>query len=374
MRKAMWECLQPPLSDLLDLKTHEALLALGRDRAGMLRLITTNFDRLFIQAASGAGQDIDHLAAPQLPVPRSDRWNGIVYLHGLLPERRDDNTALKNLVVTSGDFGLAYLHDQWAARFVSEVFRTYDVCFVGYSLGDAILRYMVDALAALQLETGIEGVNCWALAENGATSREQWEAKGVKPILYKEGRHDLLHRTLHAWAVHYRDGLQAKAAIISRNAPLPPDMGTEGDDFVGRVLRALVDPSGASAEQFARLDPPPPLEWLLEAFYRKNSPLAPILSDSAPTGRKIMRKLFPWVVTASDTPKGKPYPDPMLEYLRRTGAAPEEVLYFGDTAYDMDCARSAGVDHALVLWGCLSPEGIEATYRLEKAEEILEFA
>ena len=85
-------------------------------------------------------------------------------------------------------------------------------------------------------------------------------------------------------------------------------------------------------------------------------------------------ELFPWVVTASDTPKGKPYPDPMLEYLRRTGAAPEEVLYFGDTAYDMDCARSAGVDHALVLWGCLSPEEIEATYRLEKAEEILEFA
>lgn len=85
-------------------------------------------------------------------------------------------------------------------------------------------------------------------------------------------------------------------------------------------------------------------------------------------------ELFPWVVTASDTPKGKPYPDPMLEYLRRTGAAPEEVLYFGDTAYDMDCARSAGVDHALVLWGCLSPEGIEATYRLETPEEILEFA
>lgn len=85
-------------------------------------------------------------------------------------------------------------------------------------------------------------------------------------------------------------------------------------------------------------------------------------------------ELFPWVVTASDTPKGKPYPDPMLEYLRRTGAAPEEVLYFGDTAYDMDCARSAGVDHALVLWGCLSPEGIEATYRLETQEEILEFA
>lgn len=303
MRKAMWECLQPPLSDHLDLKTHEALLALGRDRAGMLRLITTNFDRLFIQAAAGAGQDIDHLAAPQLPVPRDKRWNGIVYLHGLLPERRDDSTTLKNLVVTSGDFGLAYLHDQWAARFISEMFRTYDVCFVGYSLGDAILRYMVDALAALRLEAGTDGVNCWALAENGATSREQWEAKGVKPILYKEGWHDLLHRTLHVWTALYKDGLQAKETIISRNAPLPPDTGTEEDDFVGRVLWALADPSCAPAEHFAQLDPPPPLEWLLEAFYRKNSPLPPILSDSASSGWNFMWKILPWVVKHCHDPR-----------------------------------------------------------------------
>lgn len=304
MRKAIWECLQPPLSDHLDLKTHEALLALGRDRAGMLRLITTNFDRLFIRAASQAGQDVAHLAAPQLPVPRNERWNGIVYLHGLLPERRDDSMTLKNLVVTSGDFGLAYLHDQWAARFVSEMLRTYNICFVGYSLGDAILRYMVDALAALRLEAGAEGVNCWALAANGSTSREQWEAKGVKPILYKENdRHTFLHHTLHVWAALYKDGLQAKETIISRNAPLPPDTGTEEDDFVGRVLWALADPSGAPAKHFAQLDPPPPLEWLLEAFYRKNSPLAPILSDSASSGWNFMWKILPWVVKHCHDPR-----------------------------------------------------------------------
>ena len=110
----------------------------------------------------------------------------------------------------------------------------------------------------------------------------------------------------------------------------------------------------------------PGMREILERLREKGASLGIITSK--------LRELFPWVVTASDTPKGKPYPDPMLEYLRRTGAAPEEVLYFGDTAYDMDCARSAGVDHALVLWGCLSPEGIEATYRLETQEEILEFA
>ena len=83
--------------------------------------------------------------------------------------------------------------------------------------------------------------------------------------------------------------------------------------------------------------------------------------------------LFETVITSSDTPKGKPYPDPMYAYLEKTGADKEEVLYFGDTVYDMDCARSAGVDQALVLWGCLMPDGIEATYRLKKPEDILEF-
>ena len=91
-------------------------------------------------------------------------------------------------------------------------------------------------------------------------------------------------------------------------------------------------------------------------------------------GRRGLLELFPCAVTSSDTPKGKPYPDPMLEYLRRTGAKPEEVIYFGDTAYDMDCARAAGVDHGLVLLGCLNPDGIEATYRLNRVEELLGFA
>ena len=63
------------------------------------------------------------------------------------PNKADDS-ALHRLVVTSGDFGLAYLTERWAARFVSELFRNYVVCFVGYSINDPVLRYMMDALAA----------------------------------------------------------------------------------------------------------------------------------------------------------------------------------------------------------------------------------
>ena len=39
-----------------------------------------------------------------------------------------------------------------------------------------------------------------------------------------------------------------------------------------------------------------------------------------------------------------------------------------------DVYQRQGVDHALVLWGCLNPEGIEATYRLEQVEDVLQFA
>ena len=79
-------------------------------------------------------------------MPKS-RWDRLVYLHGLL-EREPDEVNLNSLVLTSGDFGLAYLNERWAARFVAELFRNYTVCFVGYSIDDPVLRYMMDALAA----------------------------------------------------------------------------------------------------------------------------------------------------------------------------------------------------------------------------------
>ncbi|MCV5791701.1 SIR2 family protein, partial [Escherichia coli] len=88
------------------------------------------------------------------------------------------------LVVTSGDFGLAYLTERWAARFVSELFRNYVVCFVGYSINDPVLRYMMDALAA-DRRLGEVTPQVWALGEcePGQEHRKaiEWEAKGVTP-------------------------------------------------------------------------------------------------------------------------------------------------------------------------------------------------
>ena len=272
VRRALVQALKPKLRRKGATDTQAALLLLARSREGALRLVTTNFDRVFHTASKRTGQAFQAYAAPMLPIPKNSRWNGLVYLHGLLPEKADD-TALNRLVVTSGDFGLAYLTERWAARFVSELFRNYVVCFVGYTINDPVLRYMMDALAADRM-LGEVTPKAWALGEcepgQEPPKTIEWKAKGVTPILYEVPvgslDHSALHKTLHAWAETYRDGVLGKERIVVSHALARPSASTQQDDFVGRMLWALSDKSGLPAKRFADFNPVPSLDWLLEAF------------------------------------------------------------------------------------------------------------
>lgn len=194
-----------------------------------------------------------------------NRWNGLVYLHGLLDATPDEDN-LESLVLSSGDFGLAYLNDRWAARFVSELFRNFTVCFVGYSIDDPVLRYMMDALAADKMlgESSPEmyAFGCHSKGKETEAAKE-WKAKNVTPILYRaHRRHAYLHRTLHVWANTYRVGVLGKEHIVAQCARSRPRANTKEDDFVGRLVWALSDPSGLPAKRFAEMDPVPSLDWL----------------------------------------------------------------------------------------------------------------
>ncbi|GFO57429.1 hypothetical protein GMSM_44360 [Geomonas sp. Red276] len=271
VRTALSKALQPRLRRKGATDTHLALLQLARSRDGAVRLVTTNFDRVFGWVAKHTKQTVNAYPAPMLPIPKNSRWDGLVYLHGLLPESLDES-ALNRLVLTSGDFGLAYLTERWAARFVSELFRNYVVCFVGYSINDPVLRYMMDALAADRM-LGEITPQAYALAdcEPGleSTTTIEWKAKGVVPILYEVATgtqdHSALHCTLKIWAETYRDGILGKERIVVDYAMARPSASTKQDDFVGRMLWALSHESGLPAKRFAEFDPVPPLEWL-EAF------------------------------------------------------------------------------------------------------------
>lgn len=187
VRRALADILKPDLTAPNATATHEALLTLGKCRDGHTRIITTNFDRLFEEVIARKSLTVEHFQAPLLPVPKN-RWDGLVYLHGLLPPS-PTSTQLDRLVVSSGDFGLAYLTERWAARFVSELLRNYTVCFVGYSINDPVLRYMMDALAADRL-LGESPPEMFAFGSHSKGKKleraNEWRAKNVTPILYRE--------------------------------------------------------------------------------------------------------------------------------------------------------------------------------------------
>lgn len=244
--------------------THEALLTLSRSREGRTRLITTNFDRIFEEVITAKSLPIERFQAPLLPVPKN-RWDGLVYLHGLMSDE-PTATDLDRLVVSSGDFGLAYLTERWASRFVSELFRSHTVCFVGYSINDPVLRYMMDALAADRL-LGESFPEAFAFGNYPKGKEDkfatEWKSKGVTPILYRNYRkHAYLHRTIWAWADTYRDGVRGKERIVVECAIARPLASTKQDNFLDRLLWALSSQDGLPAKRFANMDPVPSLDWL----------------------------------------------------------------------------------------------------------------
>ena len=264
VRKEVAKILTPNLDARDATTTHEALLRLGRDPEGRTRLITTNFDRVFEEVIKTQSWRVKRFEAPRLPVPKN-RLNGVVYLHGLL-EANADQDNLESLILSSGDFGLAYLTERWAARFVSELFRNFTVCFVGYSIDDPVLRYMMDALAADKM-LGESSPEMFAFGSHSKgkedETAQEWKAKNVTPILYRVHRHHAyLHRTLRTWAETYRVGVLGKEHIVVRWARSLPRASTKQDDFVGRLVWALSDKSGRPAKRFAEMNPVPSLEWL----------------------------------------------------------------------------------------------------------------
>lgn len=78
---------------------------------------------------------------------------------------------------------------------------------------------------------------------------------------------------------------------------------------------------------------------------------------------------FPVIICADDTPEHKPSPAPLLTYMQKAGCTPSEVLYVGDSANDMTCAKRAGTDSALALWGAIDPQ-TEATYHPAQPDDL----
>lgn len=261
-----------------DLTLHQAILKLARLRTGAngARLVTTNFDLFFEQARAGMRLGVDYHSAPVLPIPRNDHsasWRSLVYLHGRLEPPSHGN---QHLVLTSADFGRAYLTDAWAARFVARLFAEFTVLFIGYSLNDPVLRYMTDAFAAddAQARTGRKRGPAYIFVSDESHSPDPrpYRQRRLEPIFYRPiYNHRLLKKTLVEWADAREDYLASIATIVERNAPRLPSALDPSD--AANLIWAVCgrpDDDGHGARIFARLDPQAPIEWLAE-FERRDA-------------------------------------------------------------------------------------------------------
>lgn len=78
---------------------------------------------------------------------------------------------------------------------------------------------------------------------------------------------------------------------------------------------------------------------------------------SVTLSRHELMEFFVTRQTADDAP-GKPHPGMLLQAMAETGAAPEETVMVGDTAFDMMMARNAGVPAIGAAWGYHEPEDL----------------
>ena len=101
-------------------------------------------------------------------------------------------------VLSSSEFGDAYLAQGWAREFVREVLNRFTAVFIGYSADDPPIRYLLEGL---QESNGIQN-NIYAFQCADEEAVAQWAEKGVKSIVFESndrGTYDALWDTLSAW-------------------------------------------------------------------------------------------------------------------------------------------------------------------------------
>ncbi len=254
------------------LHNHQILTRLANLDKEHGRLVTTNFDHLFERAQrnlkkqENSSHQMDVYVAPALPPAKQETFLGLVHLHGKLGSSPKN----QQLVLTTANFGMAYMLEGWALRFVIDLFRHYHVVFIGYSLEDPTMRYLVQAFAAARGETSKQFKEPYAFApysneeaEDSGNVEQQWILSGITPILYdKADKHQHLWQTLEKWANNYRQGITGRRQLVTHLSQLPP-VSDKNDASIRDMIWALKEPN--VARHFVELedDNLPVPEWIV---------------------------------------------------------------------------------------------------------------
>lgn len=191
-----------------------------------IRVVTTNFDEKFESAAGelGIALEEDHSIYYSPALPDGDQFAGLVHLHGAACRPQE-------MILTESDFGKAYVTKARAARFLVDLFSTYTVLFVGYSLNDILVRYLARSIPPTSKN------HLFVLAKDNEGT-EEIESLGMTPIPFHE--FDELPAIFSCLSKRISYRLYDKAATVKAVASQPDQSSpAEWKDAV----RFLNDPS-----------------------------------------------------------------------------------------------------------------------------------
>lgn len=223
--------LQPPVAALT---SHADILRLSRDAEMRTRVVTTNFDTLFERASPEA--EIASRAGADLPAPLATDFLGVLHLHGRIADAARGLTRTP-LVLDSAQFGDAYLRSGWAARYVYDLARAATLVIVGYGADDPPMRYILEVLTSdRERYKDINEIFAFVPCADDDAARARamaiWDAKGATAIVYNSASaadHDILYRTLTAWADFADDPTAWRRDNAARILELHPDEVGEDD-------------------------------------------------------------------------------------------------------------------------------------------------
>ena len=235
---------------------HATILRLSRSAAGRPQVVTTNFDHLFERV----DKSLPFHVGPALPDIRSvGSFEGLVYLHGRSwnPGGPGGGSS-KELILSSSDFGRAYLADGWATRFVRELLQNYFIVLVGYSVSDPPVRYLLEGLQSRR-ESPSSTIYAFDSGDVDQVT-DRWRSLGVHALPYQassDPNHAALWKTLGAWAVRADDPDEWRRSIVALAQRSP----TQLEPFERGQVAALVQTADGAAA-FTTATSPPPADWL----------------------------------------------------------------------------------------------------------------
>lgn len=229
---------------------HKVILRLAKNAKGNPQVVTTNFDLLFQYADSS----VRSYVPPAMPaLGNGEKIEGVVYLHGKWHDTSGLYRVQQNIIISSADFGRAYLAEGWASSFIKELARHHVIVLLGYSADDPPVRYLLEGLHA---QSGSISPKIYSFSQGTEEEVGQnWRHRGVTGISFPT--FPALWTSLGMWA-DFSDNTKAWYQATVEMAQSRPSSLKAYQRGQVAFLVSTID----GARVFADAVPPPPAEWL----------------------------------------------------------------------------------------------------------------